>query len=410
MKNQKFIHSFFLVIIVSFIFSCTQKSGDWPGWRGENRDAKVVGFKAPAQWPTELTKKWQATVGLCDGAPSFVDGKLFLYVQQDSSEIALCLDAGTGNNIWKTVLNPAAKMQGGGAQHPGPRSTPLVDNGKVFMLGADGAFTCVNAETGEIIWQNLDYYPQFPVFYTSASPLVINNLCIIHLGGHDDGIIVAFDKSTGEKIWTIEGEPSTYSSPVIMKLNDEEIIVLQTEVDLLGISPEGKVLFRIPTPGERRFYNSTTPIVDGQNIFIVGQGLGTKMYKIEKSGDTYNFSEVWSNPDFGGSFNTPVLKDGYLYGNEAAQGKLYCLNASTGETAWADDVKYDRFALGLDLGKVLLSLPATGELVIYKPNPNKYEEIAKYKVVDPPVYAHPVVAGNKIFIKGKDDLICWSVD
>jgi outer membrane protein assembly factor BamB len=162
--------------------------------------------------------------------------------------------------------------------------------------------------------------------------------------------IVAFNDTNGEIIWTLK-EPSTYSSPLLMTTGNEKIIVLQTETDVAGISKNGTLLWKIPTPGEQRFYNSTTPIIDGQNVIVCGQGTGTKSYKIEKPDNRYSFSENWSNPQFGASFNTPILKDGNIYGHEARLGKMYCLNAQTGQTNWADTISHNRFASTLDLEK-----------------------------------------------------------
>ena len=338
-----------------------------------------------------------------------VGDKIYLHVKQDNSEVALCINKNSGDLIWSTILNPAPEVTGGASQHPGPRSTPAVADGRIFMLGAGGIFTCLNAETGELIWKT-EKYTEVPRFFTSASPLVVGNKCFIHLGGSENGVIIAFNIEDGKEIWKVEGEPCTYASAVLMNFDNEEILVFQTETDVLGLSLDGKKLFKIPTPTERRFYNSTTPVIDGQNIIVAGQGSGTRSFKIEKSGEKYSFTESWNNPDFGGSFNTPVLKDGYLYGNEASFGKLYCLNATTGETCWSDTTKYNRFASTLDLGTAMLSLPATGKLIIYKPTPDKYEEIASYNVAETDVYAHPLLVGKNIYIKDEKNLTCWEID
>jgi outer membrane protein assembly factor BamB len=178
---------------------------------------------------------------------------------------------------------------------------------------------------------------------------------------------------------------------------------------VIGISKKGSLLWKIPTPGEQRFYNSSTPVIDKQNIIVCGQGKGTKSFKIEKAGDKYSTMENWVNPDFGTSFNTPVLKDGYLYGHEARLGKTYCLSAISGKTCWADTVAQNRFASTLDLGKVLLSLPANGKMLIFEPNPEKYVQKVTYKIAETEVYAHPLVVGDKIYVKEQELLTCWQV-
>jgi outer membrane protein assembly factor BamB len=407
MKTFKISKKWLLLGIALLIFSGVQ-SQDWPGWRGENRDGKVTGFKSPNVWPSQLTQVWQQKVGLGDASVAFVGGKLFMNVKLDENETALCLDAATGKTLWSTILNPAPEVTGGARSHPGPRSTPTVKNGKVYLIGAGGRLNCVDANTGKLIWNN-ESFTEVPVFFAAMSPLVVDGKCVAHLNGKDKGTVVAFNADNGEIIWELKGEPSTYSSPLLMKVGNEEIIVLQTETDVIGISKAGSLLWKAPTPGEQRFYNSSTPIIDGQNIIVCGQGKGTKSFKIEKSGDKYSYTENWVNPDFGTSFNTPVLKDGYLFGHEARMGKLYCLNAASGKTCWADTTSQNRFASTLDLGKVLLSLPANGNLLVFEPNPEKYVQKINYKIAETEVYAHPLVVGDKIYVKEQELLTCWQV-
>ena len=407
MKTTETSKKWLLLGIIVFIFSGVQGQ-DWPGWRGENRDGQVEGFILPKVWPGQLTKVWQQKVGLGDASVSFVAGKLFLNVKQENDEVALCIDAATGNRVWKTVLNPAPEVTGGARSHPGPRSTPTVENGKVYLIGAGGMLNCLDAKTGKVIWKN-ESFTEVPVFFAAMSPLVVDGKCIAHLNGKEKGTVVAFNADDGKIIWTLTGEPSTYSSPLLMKAGDEEIIVLQTETDVIGISKTGSLLWKIPTPGEQRFYNSSTPIIDGQNIVVCGQGKGTKSFKIEKKDGKFSFAENWTNPDFGTSFNTPVLKSGYLYGQEARLGKLYCLNAQTGKTCWADTTAQNRFVSTLDLGEIMLSLPATGNLLFFKPNPEKYTKVMSYNVAETEVYAHPLVLGDKIFVKEQELLTCWQL-
>lgn len=403
-------HFFLSVLIVTGLMpgvTSFAQNNDIPGWRGANRDGKITGFKAPAAWPKELTKAWEVPVGLGDASPVLVNGKFYLFVSQDSTETLICVNAKNGKQIWKTAINKAPKVTGGASTHPGPRSTPYVSNGKVFTLGAGGVVACHDAKKGKLIWKNESYTTEVPQFFTSASPLVSDKLCILPLGGKENGVVVAFDVNSGKEIWKVSGIPCTYSSPVFMAIS-ETIIVDQSETALVGITMDGQVIGEIPTPGAQRFYNSSTPVIDGQNIIVAGAGTGTKMYHVTNDGG-YNYSEVWSNPKLGVSFNTPVLKDGFLYANDSKFGYLYCLNAQTGETAWADTVKLNRFASMLDLGPVMLSLAGNAIMVIFEPTGSAYKQLASYKVSETEIYAHPLVADNKIFVKDKDKLTCWEV-
>jgi outer membrane protein assembly factor BamB len=188
------------------------------------------------------------------------------------------------------------------------------------------------------------------------------------------------------------------------------MVVVQGEKELFGVSADkGELLWKTPTPPESRFYNSSTPIVFNEHVFIAGQGSGARSLKITREGDNYQVTEEWKNPEISLAFNTPVLKDGFLYGNEARFGYLFCLNAATGAKCWIDTIKNNRFAAVLDLGKVMISLPANGQLIVFKPESTKYSELTRYKVADTEVYAHPVFVGNRMYVKEKEFLTCWEI-
>ncbi len=393
-------------IMVLLLTQCTS-SNDWTGWRGPNRDGVVAGFTAPAEWPAELTKVWQKTVGLGDASPVLVDDQFFLYVSKDSNDVVLCLDAESGDPIWETITNKSPEITGAARSHPGPRSTPTIARGKIFAMGASGIFSCLDAKTGKILWQNKDYDGQVPRFFTSASPLVIDDFCVIHMGDHDQGVIVAFDVKTGSIVWKHGEEPCTYSSAIAM---GENMLAVQAETTLLGFDKTGDVLWNIPTPNERMYYSSSTPVVSGNQVFVSGQGNGARLYEIEESDKVFSPKLLWTNEEINVSFNSPVLKEGYLYGNDARFGYIFCLDASNGETCWTDTTKLNRFATTYDLGEVILSLTANRYMVIFEPNPEAYVEKAKYIVADSDIYASPVVANDKFYIKDQESLICWGLE
>ncbi len=172
---------------------------------------------------------------------------------------------------------------------------------------------------------------------------------------------------------------------------------------------DGKLLWQIPTPAQRRFFNSATPIVNGQTIIYSGQGEGTKAVTIQKQGTGFAVNNLWNNSELGTGYNTPVLKDGILFGL-SDRGRLYCMNAENGETAWADDTSHKNFGAVLDAGSVILALPSDSELIAFTPSGKEYEELARIKVADTPVYAHPVIAGNMIYIKDNETLTMWTIE
>lgn len=377
---------------------------DWPQWRGVNRDAKVLGFDAPKVWPAELNAQWKVTVGIGDASPVVFKDKVYTFTRQDTNEVILCLDISTGKELWKK--NYRALTIGGPAssQHSGPRSTPTIGEGKIVTLGIGGVLSCFDAATGDLKWRNEDFTKDLPMFFTSLSPLIAKGICYVHLGGKEKGTIIAFDLKTGTQKWKIESDGPSYASLSMMTVNGKKQIVDLTAKNLVGIDPEnGRLLWSFPVPVENRFYNSASPVIDGQIVIITGQGQGTKAVKIQKQGEEFIATELWKNGELGTKWNTPVLKDGFLYGLSDGR-KLFCMNAKTGQTAWIDTKLQNDFGTIVDAGSVIIALPQTSNLVVFKPDEKAYTEVATIKVADSPTYSYPVIAGNKLFIKDKDSL------
>jgi len=396
------------VVLMSATCLCAQ---DWPQWRGPNRDGKSSGFKTPQTWPAELTQAWQATVGFGDATPALVGQRLYVFVRQGEEEVALCLNAANGKEIWRDQY-AAQAVTGAASRHPGPRSSPAVADGKVVTLGVGGVVSCLDAATGKLIWRKDPFPKVVPKFFTSFSPIVVDGMAIAHLGGQGNGALIAYDLATGDEKWRWADEGPDYGSPVLCTVAGAKQIVTPTEQSIVGINvADGKLLWKYPFPPARRAYNFATPIVGKQMIIITGAGRGTRGLKIEKRGDGFAARELWSNADLATQFNTPVLQEGLLFGL-SNRNNLFCIDAQTGKTAWTDAASCGSRGFGaiVGAGSCLIALTNDSELIVFKPDGKAYSEIQRYKVAETVTNAHPVIAGNRIFVKDQETLALWTVE
>jgi outer membrane protein assembly factor BamB len=381
---------------------------DWPQWRGPNRDGKVSGFTAPAAWPKDLTQKWKVTVGMGDSTPALVGDKLYVFVRQGDDEVLLCLYAADGSEEWRNKYAAKAISGPSASVHPGPRSSPAVAQGKIVTIGVNGILSCVDAASGKNVWRKDEYPNVVPQFYTGSSPMIVDGMCIAQLGGKSEGAIMAFDLNTGDLKWKWAGEGPQYASPVLMTADGTKQIVTLTDKSLVGLAlADGKLLWKIPFEPKGMAYNAATPIIDGQTVIYTGSGRGAKAVKIEKQGDEFKPNELWSAQP-APIFNSPVLKDGLLY-CISDKGKMFCLNAADGKEAWTASDSIGRFGSIVDAGTVLFTLPEKTGLIVFKPGDKQFEELARFKVSDGPIYAHPIIADNRIFIKDKDTMAMWMI-
>ncbi len=410
MKNINQFRAVMLVCVI-LVVAGSALAKDWPQWRGANRDGKVSGFKAPEQWPKELTQKWKTTVGSGDATPALVGDKIYVFTRQDGNEVTLCLNADSSKEVWKDKY-AAQAVTGAAARHPGPRSSLAVGDGKVVTLGVGGVVSCLDGATGKVVWRKDPFPRVVPKFFTSMSPIIVDGKAIAHLGGQGNGALIAYDLGSGDEKWRWAGEGPEYASPVLLTVDGTKQIVTLSEKSIVGIAAaDGKLLWHLPFVPERRAYNSATPIVDGQTVIYTGAGRGTRAVKIEKQAEGFVAKELWSNPDVATQFNTPVLRDGLLFGLSNSS-KLFCINAGTGQTAWINQTESGSRGFGavVDAGSCLMALPNNSELIIFKPDGSQYSEIARYKVAEKPTYAYPVISGNRLFVKDEESLAMWTVD
>lgn len=417
-----------VVVCALLVGAASARGQDWPQWRGPTRDNKVVGFTVPTAWPKELTKKWQVDVGIGDASPALVGDKLYVFTRREGDEVVLCLDAGTGKEIWQSkYATPAANPPQG--YHKGPRSAPAVGEGKVCTLGVNGKVRCLDAAKGTVAWEK-DTNGK-PRFWIASSPLILEGKCIVQVGGPGTGTLMAFDLASGAEKWKLPGDGPGYGSPVVMTVAGTKQVIALTEKGLVGAAAEdGKLLWQAAFVSQ---YNSCTPIVDGEMVIVSGpprggEGGGTVAYKVEKDGSGFKATETWKKPKYAGTYNTPVLKDGMLYGLGPAgggggggggmrgggAGNFFCMNAKTGEVVWTDETKRGDCGEILDAGAVLLALSNDGFLVAFKPGDKKPEELAKYKVSDGTgndgPWAYPIISGKRVFVKDKDKMTLWTID
>jgi outer membrane protein assembly factor BamB len=408
---------------------------DWPQWRGPDRNAKAAGFNAPKTWPKELKQQWRVTVGEGVATPALAGNRLYVFSREEGSEVIRCLDAATGKELWQDKYESLGAT-GPAASFSGPRSSPAVAGGKVVTLGVRGMLSCLDAATGKRLWRKDDFPGAYPRFHPSSSPLIVDGLCIAQVGGQGNGGIVAYDLASGEPKWKWTGDGPAYGSPVLMSVGGARLVVALTDTKVVAVNAaDGKLAWETPFAVQGRGYNAATPIVDGPTVIFTGSGRGVKAVRIEKGGDGFAGKELWSNAEKSVQFNTPVLKDGLLFG--LTQGnELFCLNARNGQTAWSAPVSKPTegqaggaggqgeagggrrgrggggggYGSVVDAGSVVLALTPASELIAFEPSDKSYTELARIKVADSSTHAYPIVSGNRVFVKDRDAVTLWTLD
>jgi outer membrane protein assembly factor BamB len=406
MRDFRLVQCASSVLVLSIGASCLWAQ-DWPQWRGPNRDGKAAGFSPPAVWPPQLTQKWKVPVGIGDSTPALVGNRLYTFGRQDAEEAVRCLEANTGKTLWEEKYPAQHVVTGPPARHPGTRSSPAVADGRICTLGVGGILSCLDAASGKVLWRKQSTNEFMNVAYkhdSSMSPLIVDGWCIVFVGGGGQGAVIAFDLATGEPKWKWDGDAPACSSPVVMTVAGVKQLVTLSAKNVIGLRlADGQLLWKLRFEATQG--NNTTPVVDGQTVIYTGQGKGLFSARIEPQEGGFTATPLWTNVSFGARFTTPVLKDGRLFGYS---GKFFCVDARTGATQWSDATSRGNSGALVDAGAVLLGLTVNSELTVFKPSGEAYSELAKFKVAESETWAHPIVAGGRIYVRDRDNVALWT--
>jgi outer membrane protein assembly factor BamB len=390
----------------------TPGPADWPQWRGPNRDGAVGAFTPPERWPDQLTRRWTIDVGLGYATPILVGNRVYMFARQGENEVMLGLDAATGTILWRTAYPAPFTMNSATASHgPGPKSTPVFSNGKLFTIGMPGMVTAFDAATGRQLWQRPGTGVA-PTFTTHAfSPLVDRGPVIFHVGGHNNGALTAFDVNTGEVKWSWNGDGPGYGSPIVADLGGTRQIVTLTQRKLVGVDvAAGALLWERPyvTPATT---NAQTPSVYGQTIILGDTGNPVEAFSILRRNDQWVAEKAWENSDVPMRLSNAVIVRDTLFGlSTRNSGQYFAVDARSGKTLWTSEGRQAAQAALVSAGDVLFSLVNDGELLVIRASQTSFEILRRYRVADAETWTPPVISGNRVFVKDVSTLSLWTLN
>jgi outer membrane protein assembly factor BamB len=401
-------------VALAWSAGATQAAENWSQWRGANRDGVALEVAPRKVWPQELERKWELEVGLGHSSPIVVGDKVYVFSRQGEQEVIRAMQQSDGKELWKHSYPAPYEVNPQAAGHgKGPKSTPLVADGRLFTLGISGILTCWDAESGEPKWRK-DFAKQFkntsPLYGTAMSPLVDHGRLIVHVGGHDEGSLIALDVADGEVAWHWDGDGPAYSSPIVAELSGTRQIIAQTQNSCVGVSAEsGALLWKIAYKTDFD-QNSVTPVVYEQSVICSGYNRGIDRYRIEKDGDEWVTDKIWGIKEVSLYMSSPVTSGERLFGfSHRQKGQLFAIDITTGRTLWTSDGRLGDNAALVRTGDVLWALTTQAELILFRDSDKQFDPLARYKVSDTPTWAHPVIGPGSVLIKDEQKLIKWKI-
>jgi outer membrane protein assembly factor BamB len=386
-------------------------AADWAEWRGPHRDGVLV--NEPKTWPEKLNLKWKIEVGEGHASPILVGSTIYEFTRLNDQETVQAIDLADGKVRWKQQYAATFKVSPAADGHgPGPKSTPLYANGKLYTFGLGGILSCWDAGTGKLIWRKdgSAYKTGNPVFGTAMSPVVDRGMLIAHVGGDHSGALTAFDAATGSVKWTWTEDGPAYSSPIVVELAGVRQVVTQSQLNIIGVEEAtGKSLWKIPFKTNYE-QNSVTPLLYKDTLILSGLDKGVFAVRLVRKGSELMPETVWENKDAGMYMNSPVLSGDVLFGfSHLKKGQLFAFDAATGKTLWLGPPRGGDNAAILVGKTTILSLDNEGKLTVAKASGKSFELVHEYKVAESPTWAHPLVLSDGVLIKDLKTLARWGI-
>ena len=401
-----------VLLAASTAVATAQNAGpDWPQWRGPRRDGTLTSFTEPKVWPDTLTQRWKITVGDGYSTPIVVGNRVFQFSRQGENEMMRAIDAATGKVIWEKSYAAPFEMNSGAKRHgPGPKSTPTFADGRVFTLGMSSIVTAWDAATGKELWRK-PAGPLQPMFHTAMSPLVDRGVMILHVGGHNDGALTAFDPATGAVKWTWTGDGPAYGSPIIAEIGGTRQVVLFSQKNFVGVNAaDGQLLWSVPFES-RSTTNSITPLVYGNTLIVSGQGKSLVAYTLSNKDGKWAADLAWENPQLSMSFSNGVLVGDAVFSmSPLNSGQFFWADAKSGKALWTSPPRQAGNAAITRSGNLLFVLKEDGQLMIARADPAGFEPMKTYTVATSATWAPPVISGNRIFVKDAETLALWTLN
>lgn len=375
----------------------------WPGFRGLQRDGVVRGLRIETDWKKSPPKEiWRQAIG--PGCSSFAVGKDLFYTQEQrgDNEQVTCYKLATGELLWTHSDKARFWDSHAGA---GPRGTPALSNGFVITLGATGILNVLDALNGKLAWSRNaadDTGWEHSGWGYSSSPIVINDLVVVAVGGG----LASYDVLSGDPRWTSPEGGRGYSSPHVLTIDGMEQILLMSQIGAISVSPEdGSLLWKHEWTGECIVQPAIAE--DGDLVLALGGAKGMCRIHASLKPEGWKTEERWTSNRLRPNFNDYVVHKDHVYGFDGL--KLGCLDISDGKRKWRGNNYGGQIILLADQD-LLLVLTEKGGLALAEASPSRFRELASIPAIEGKTWNHPVLIGNTLLIRNTQEMVAYELE
>ena len=404
----------------------TTTEDDFPQFLGPERNARVVTPLLNTDWESNPPREvWRIPIGAGWSSFATVNGFAVTMEQRGEEELVTCYEVASGQLRWYHSVQARHQTGMGGV---GPRGTPTIHQGKVYALGATGVLRCLDGANGQEIWiedllARIGVTPEEDLervaWGRSASPLIVDDLVVVPLGGKDEASCVslaAFDRQSGDLVWTGGKHQAAYASPTVATIHGQRQILIVNQDYVSGHRVEnGKQLWQVDWPGNSATnanVSQATHLTGGNILLSKGYHGGAKMVELSRDGDVWESREIWPNDRvLRTKFSNVVVRNTYAVG--LSDGFLECVDLESGRRLW----KSGRYGQGQVLGvqgqsagiDLLLIQAESGDVVLFSTKPGSQQELGRFPALADKTWNNPAFYGRLLLVRNSDEAACYEL-
>lgn len=404
--------------------TATLHAGDWPAFRGPHGNGISDEMNVSTEWSPTENIKWKATLPRPgNGSPIVVKGRVLVNCAQDAEghgRTLYCFDRKTGEKLWEQTVEVAETMESH-KTNPYCGSTPASDGERVVTWHATGGLHCYDLDGKELWSRDLGKFQH--MWGYGSSPVIYHDRVLLNSGpGGERVFMAAFDLATGKTLWEQDepqdsnkpsnnaaGKPKgAWTTPTIVKVDGRDQAICTMPTRVVAYDPQtGEIVWWCDgIRGPRGDLAYSSALIGGEYCVATGGYSGPSVaLKLGGKGDLTESHRLWREEKNPQSIGSGVLLDGYVFKPNADAKGVQCLEAATGKVVWSSRGAGQNWGSIVMADGLLFVTSQQGATLVFKPNPEKYEEVAVNKLGEPS-NSTPAVSDGDIFIRTSGHLFC----
>lgn len=398
MKRQPW----FFFLMVYCVIAPAAQAGDWPAWRGPNANGVADSAQSPPLvWSDSENVMWKTPVpGRGHSTPIVMGSHIFLTSADKSEEVqsVLCFDRESGKQLWKTEVHRGGFPEKLHKKNTSATPTPACDGERVFATfnNGGGIFLTALDLKGKQLWQvrTGDFRSRYPYGY-GASPTLFKSLVIVVSEFEKNGFLAAFDRESGKEVWrTPRADVSSYSSPIVGKVDGRDLLLISGNKQVAGYDPQtGKPLWSVPGATQ---VTAGTVVWENDLVFASGGFPDKETAAIKVSEGGTAAAPLWKNGERCYE-QSMLVHDGHLYAVND-NGIAICWRVHDGEEQWEHRLSGPISASPTLANGHLYASVERGITYVFKADPRKFELVAE-NTLGNEAFATPVICDGRIYLR-----------